>query len=105
MHFTQKILALETENEKYKGILGEKDKEIQHIKDKLKKSKSGDLASLQSQLEEKNKEVAKREQLLTSLLQETDRLKNELAKKCSELENRAGSSQVFQASFPVVNNV
>ncbi|XP_048362988.1 centrosomal protein of 55 kDa isoform X2 [Sphaerodactylus townsendi] len=93
----EKILALETENEKHKSVLGEKDKEIRHLKDELKKrSKSGDLANLHNQLEEKNIQVAKREQLLTSVLEEVERLKNELATKCAELENRAGAVQVSQ---------
>ncbi|XP_060097308.1 centrosomal protein of 55 kDa isoform X2 [Heteronotia binoei] len=93
----EKILALETENEKYKSRLGEKDKEIQHIKDEAKKrSNSKDTASLQSQLEEKIKEMAKKEQLLTSLSEEVNRLKNEFATKRSELENRTGTVQVSQ---------
>ncbi|XP_015262122.1 PREDICTED: centrosomal protein of 55 kDa [Gekko japonicus] len=93
----EKILALETENEKYKGILGEKNKEIQHIKAELKKrSKNGDLDSLWNQLEKNTKEVAKREQLFTSLSEEVDCLKNELATKCSEPENSAGTVQDSQ---------
>ncbi|XP_077206391.1 centrosomal protein of 55 kDa [Paroedura picta] len=93
----EKILALETENEKCKGILGERDNEIQRMKDELKKrGKSDDLASLQNQLEVKTKEMAKREQLLASVLDEMARLKNELATKCSELENRPRTVQVSQ---------
>ncbi|XP_054839397.1 centrosomal protein of 55 kDa [Eublepharis macularius] len=98
----EKILALEMENEKYHIILGGKDKEIQHLKDELKKrSKTGELTSLHSRLEETTKEVAKKEQQLTSLLREMDRLKNELAPKCSELENRDRTVQVSQETVAV----
>ncbi|NWY00300.1 CEP55 protein, partial [Nothoprocta ornata] len=96
----EKILSLETEKEKNNRILGQKDKEIQNLKDKLKsKSKSSEVSSLLSQLEEKTKEAEKREQLLNSLSEEMDRLKCNLAAvtaKCSELENRAGTFQPSQ---------
>ncbi|XP_061491503.1 centrosomal protein of 55 kDa isoform X2 [Rhineura floridana] len=96
----EKILALETENEKYNNILGERNQEIQLLKDKLNdRSKNGDVATLLSQLEEKTKEVAKREQLLNSLSEELDRLKNQLSAittKCSDLENRANNVQLSQ---------
>ncbi|KGL75017.1 Centrosomal protein of 55 kDa, partial [Tinamus guttatus] len=96
----EKILSLETEKEQNNRILGQKDKEIQNLKDKLKsKNKSSEVSSLLSQLEEKTKEAEKREQLLNSLSEEMDRLKCNLAAvtaKCSELENRAGTFQPSQ---------
>ncbi|XP_025907508.1 centrosomal protein of 55 kDa [Nothoprocta perdicaria] len=96
----EKILSLETEKEKNNRILGQKDKEIQNLKDKLKsKTKNSEVSSLLSQLEEKTKEAEKREQLLNSLSEEMDRLKCNLAAvtaKCSELENRAGTFQPSQ---------
>ncbi|CAI5774756.1 Centrosomal protein 55 [Podarcis lilfordi] len=98
--FLERILALETENAKCNNILGEKNQEIQLLKDKLKiKSKNGDVTSLLSQLEEKTQEVAKREQLLHSLSEEVDRLKNQLSAvttNCSDLENRANNVQISQ---------
>uniref|UniRef100_A0A8C6ZQM2 Centrosomal protein of 55 kDa n=1 Tax=Nothoprocta perdicaria TaxID=30464 RepID=A0A8C6ZQM2_NOTPE len=98
----EKILSLETEKEKNNRILGQKDKEIQNLKDKLKsKTKNSEVSSLLSQLEEKTKEAEKREQLLNSLSEEMDRLKCNLAAvtaKCSELENRAGTFQPSQVS-------
>ncbi|XP_053168208.1 centrosomal protein of 55 kDa [Hemicordylus capensis] len=94
----EKILALETENEKTK-------KEFQLLKDKLKsRSKNNEVASLFGQLEEKTKEIAKREQLLTSLSEEVDRLKNQLSAvttKCAELENRASNLQISQEAAAV----
>ncbi|KAM8806276.1 centrosomal protein of 55 kDa [Eudromia elegans] len=88
------------EKEKNNRILGQKDKEIQSLKDKLQsKTKSSEISSLLSQLEEKTKEAEKREQLLNSLSEEMDRLKCNLAAvtaKSSELENRAGTLQPSQ---------
>ncbi|KFQ48711.1 centrosomal protein of 55 kDa [Pelecanus crispus] len=91
----EKILSLE--KEKHNHLLGEKDKEIQNLKDKLRsKNKNSEVSSLQSQLEEKTKEAERREQLLRSLSEEMDRLKCNLSAvtaKCFELENRASTSQ------------
>ncbi|NXW65472.1 CEP55 protein, partial [Eurystomus gularis] len=93
----EKILSLEKEKEKHNHLLGEKDKEIQNLKDKLRsKNKSNEVSLLQSQLEEKTKEAERQEQLLRSLSEEMNRLKCNLSTvtaKCSELENRAGTSQ------------
>uniref|UniRef100_A0A803TZK7 Centrosomal protein 55 n=1 Tax=Anolis carolinensis TaxID=28377 RepID=A0A803TZK7_ANOCA len=100
----EKILALQTETEKYKNILGERDHEIQLLKDKLKSGKqNSDTASLHSQLEEKSKEMAKREQLLKSLSEEVNRLNSQLSAvtaRYSDLENRAGNVQASQVGFP-----
>ncbi|NWX40952.1 CEP55 protein, partial [Steatornis caripensis] len=96
----EKILALEKEKEKHNHLLGEKDKEIQNLKDKLRsKTKNSEVSSLQSQLEEKTKEGERREQLLHSLLEEMNWLKSNLSTvtaKCSELENRASTFQASQ---------
>ncbi|KAM6130695.1 centrosomal protein of 55 kDa [Phoenicopterus ruber ruber] len=96
----EKILSLEKEKEKHNHLLGEKDKEIQNLKDKLRsKTKNSEVSSLQSQLEEKTKEAERREQLLRSLSEEMNRLKCSLSTvtaKCSELENRAGIPHVSQ---------
>ncbi|NXJ74142.1 CEP55 protein, partial [Trogon melanurus] len=99
----EKILSLEKEKEKHNHLLGEKDREIQNLKDKLW-SKTSEVSSLQSQLEEKTKEAERREQLLHALSEEINRLKCNLSTvnaKCSEIENRAGTSQ---ASQEVVTN-
>ncbi|XP_048714860.1 centrosomal protein of 55 kDa isoform X2 [Caretta caretta] len=97
----EKILALETEKEKYICRLEEKEKEIQSLKDKLKtRNKGSDVTSLLGQLEEKTKEAERREQLLNSLSEEMDRLKHNLSTvtaRCSELENRASTFQLSQA--------
>lgn len=83
--------------------MGEKENEIQSLKEKFKsRSKSSDVASLLSQLEEKTKEAETREQLLNSLSEEMDRLKQNLTTvnaKCSELENRASTFQLSQVCF------
>ncbi|NXW84824.1 CEP55 protein, partial [Alopecoenas beccarii] len=96
----EKILSLEKEKEKHKHLIGEKDKEIQNLKDKLKsKNKNSEVSLLQSQLEEKTKEAEKREQLLRSLSEEINRLKCSLSAvtaKCSELENRGSTTQASQ---------
>ncbi|XP_074011034.1 centrosomal protein of 55 kDa [Numenius arquata] len=96
----EKILSLEKEKEKRNHLLGEKDKEIQNLKDKLKsKNKNSEVSLLQSQLDEKTKEAETREQLFSSLLEEMNCLKCNLSTvtaKCSELESRAGTSQVLQ---------
>ncbi|KAM9282378.1 centrosomal protein of 55 kDa [Cariama cristata] len=101
----EKILYLEKEKEKHNHLLGEKDKEIQNLKDKLRsKKKSSEVSLLQSQLEEKTKEAERREQLLCSLSEEMNRLKCNLATvtaKCSKVENRAGT---FQATQEAVTN-
>ncbi|NWQ72768.1 CEP55 protein, partial [Columbina picui] len=98
----EKILSLEKQKEKYKHVLGEKDKEIQNLKDKLKyKNKNSEVSLLQSQLEEKTKEAERREQLLHSLSKEMNRLKCNLSAvtaKCSELENRGSTTQASQVS-------
>ncbi|NWV51989.1 CEP55 protein, partial [Daphoenositta chrysoptera] len=92
----QKILSLEKEKEKYNHLLGEKDREIQNLKDKLKsKTKNSEVFLLQNQLEEKTKEAEKREELLCSLSEEINRLKCNLSAvmaKCSDLENKASST-------------
>ncbi|NXO52189.1 CEP55 protein, partial [Aramus guarauna] len=96
----EKIVSLEKEKEKLNHLLGEKDKEIQKLKDKLKsKTMNSEVSSLQSQLEEKTKEAERREQLLRSLSEEINQLKYNLSTvtaKCSELENRAGTSLTSQ---------
>ncbi|KAK4821327.1 hypothetical protein QYF61_018232 [Mycteria americana] len=100
----EKILSLEKEKEKHNHLLGEKDKEIQNLKVKLRsKNKNSEVSSLQSQLEEKTKEAERREQLLRSLSEEMNRLKCNLSTvtaKCSELENRTGTSQASQKGGP-----
>ncbi|KAF1504492.1 Centrosomal protein of 55 kDa, partial [Megadyptes antipodes antipodes] len=96
----EKILSLEKEKEKHNHLLGEKDKEIQNLKDKLRsKNKNSEVSLLQSQLEEKRKEAERREHLLRSLSEEMNQLKCNLSTvtaKCSQLENRAGTSQASQ---------
>ncbi|NXL57420.1 CEP55 protein, partial [Chordeiles acutipennis] len=98
----QKILSLEKEKEKYNHLLGEKDKEIQNLKDKLKsKNKNSEVSLLQHQLQEKTKEAERREHLLHSLSEEINQLKCSLSTvtaKCSELENKAGAFQADQVS-------
>ncbi|XP_037996715.1 centrosomal protein of 55 kDa [Motacilla alba alba] len=92
----QKILSLEKEKEEYNHLLGEKDREIQNLKDKLRsKTKNSEVSLLQNQLEEKTKEAERREQLLCSLSEEINRLKCNLSAvmaKCSDLENEASST-------------
>ncbi|XP_009085538.1 centrosomal protein of 55 kDa isoform X2 [Serinus canaria] len=92
----QKMLLLEKEKEKYNLLLGEKDREIQNLKDKLRsKTKTSEVSLLQNQLEEKTKEAERREQLLCSLSEEINRLKCNLSAvmaKCSDLENEASST-------------
>ncbi|NXN39905.1 CEP55 protein, partial [Rhinoptilus africanus] len=94
----EKMLSLEKEKHNY--LLGEKDKEIQNLKDELRsKTKNSEVSLLQRQLEEKTKEAETREQLFSSLLEEMNCLKCNLSTvtaKCSELESRAGASQTFQ---------
>ncbi|NWU26885.1 CEP55 protein, partial [Dyaphorophyia castanea] len=102
----QKILSLEKEKEKYNHLLGEKDREIQNLKDKLKsKTKNSEVSLLQNQLEEKTKEAERREQLLCSLSEEINRLKCNLSAvmaKCSDLENKVSSTS--QASQEAATN-
>ncbi|XP_050831973.1 centrosomal protein of 55 kDa isoform X3 [Serinus canaria] len=90
------MLLLEKEKEKYNLLLGEKDREIQNLKDKLRsKTKTSEVSLLQNQLEEKTKEAERREQLLCSLSEEINRLKCNLSAvmaKCSDLENEASST-------------
>ncbi|NXM80030.1 CEP55 protein, partial [Oenanthe oenanthe] len=92
----QKILSLEKEKEKYNHLLGEKDREIQNLKDKLRsKTKNNEVSLLENQLEEKVKEAERRERLLCSLSEEINQLKCNLSavmEKCSDLENKASSS-------------
>ncbi|XP_052533164.1 centrosomal protein of 55 kDa isoform X1 [Tympanuchus pallidicinctus] len=96
----EKILCLEKEKEKYNHLLGEKDKEIQNLRDRLQsKNKNSEVSLLHSQLEEKMKEAERRELLLSSLSEEMNQLKCNLSTitvKCSEIENRTGSSQASQ---------
>ncbi|NWH94254.1 CEP55 protein, partial [Aegithalos caudatus] len=98
----QKILSLEKEKEKYNHLLGEKDREIQNLKDKLSsKTKNSEVSLLQNQLEEKTKEAERREQLLCSLSEEINRLKCNLSAamaKCSDLENKATSQASQEAA-------
>ncbi|NXI78824.1 CEP55 protein, partial [Rhipidura dahli] len=102
----QKILSLEKEKEKYNHLLGEKDREIQNLKDKLKsKTKNSEVSLLQNQLEEKTKEAERREQLLCSLSENINQLKCNLSAvmaKCSDLENKASSTA--QASQEAATN-
>ncbi|NWX65602.1 CEP55 protein, partial [Promerops cafer] len=102
----QKILSLEKEKEKYSHLLGDRDREIQNLKDKLRsKTKNSEVSLLQNQLEEKTKEAERREQLLCSLSEEINRLKCNLSAvmaKCSDLENEASSTS--QASQEAATN-
>ncbi|NWR91866.1 CEP55 protein, partial [Furnarius figulus] len=102
----QKILSLQKEKEKHNHLIGEKDREIQNLRDKLKsKTKNSEVSLLQNQLEEKTKEAERREQLLCSLSEEINRLKCNLSAvmaKCSDLENKASSTS--QAPQEVVTN-
>ncbi|KAJ7322749.1 hypothetical protein JRQ81_019036 [Phrynocephalus forsythii] len=99
----EKILALQTENERYKNVLRERDEEIQLLRDKRKsRSENSEATSTLDQLEEKTKEVAKREQLVSALTEEVNRLNSQLSivtAKCADLENRVGkNSQEVAAS-------
>uniref|UniRef100_A0A672UFM9 Centrosomal protein of 55 kDa n=1 Tax=Strigops habroptila TaxID=2489341 RepID=A0A672UFM9_STRHB len=98
----EKILSLEKEKEKHNHLLGEKDKEIQNLKDRLKsKNKNSEVSLLQSRLEEKTKEAERQDQLICSLSEEMNRLTCNLATvtaKCSELESRTGTSQASQVT-------
>ncbi|NXC99303.1 CEP55 protein, partial [Certhia familiaris] len=100
----QKILSLEKEKEKYNHLLGEKDREIRNLKDKLSsKTKNNEVSLLQNQLEEKIKEAERREQLLCSLSEEINRLKCNLSAvmaKCSDLENKASSTSQASQEAP-----
>ncbi|NWT32039.1 CEP55 protein, partial [Cardinalis cardinalis] len=102
----QKILSLEKEKEKYNHLLGEKDREIYNLKDKLtSKTRTSEVSLLQNQLEEKTKEAERRERLLCSLSEEINRLKCNLSAvmaKCSNLENEASSTS--QASQEAATN-
>ncbi|XP_050161413.1 centrosomal protein of 55 kDa isoform X2 [Myiozetetes cayanensis] len=102
----QRIHSLEKEKEKHNHLVGEKDREIQNLRDKLKsKTKNSEVSLLQNQLEEKTKEAERREQLLCSLSEEINRLKCNLSAvmaKCSDLENKASSTS--QASQEAVTN-
>nr|XP_020638637.1 centrosomal protein of 55 kDa isoform X1 [Pogona vitticeps]XP_020638638.1 centrosomal protein of 55 kDa isoform X1 [Pogona vitticeps] len=93
----EKILAVQTENEKYKNVLGEREEEIRLLKEKLKsRSENSDVTRILGQLEEKTKEVAKREQLLNALTEETNRQNCQLSAataKCADLENRVSNDQ------------
>ncbi|NXC31150.1 CEP55 protein, partial [Campylorhamphus procurvoides] len=92
----QKILSLQKEKEKHNHLIGEKDREIQQLRDKLKsKTKNSEVSLLQNQLEEKIEEAERREQLLCSLSEEINRLKCNLSAvmaKCCDLENKASST-------------
>ncbi|NXO79807.1 CEP55 protein, partial [Sitta europaea] len=100
----QKIHSLEKEKENYNHLLGEKDREIQNLKDKLRsKIKNNEVSLLRNQLEEKTKEAEKREQLLCSLSEEINRLKCNLSvvmAKCSHLENKANSTSQASQEAP-----
>ncbi|NWU91894.1 CEP55 protein, partial [Upupa epops] len=104
----EKILSLAKEKEKHNHLLGEKDKEIQNLKDKLRsKSKNSEVSLLQSQLEAKTKEAERREQLLHSLSEEMNRLTCTLSTvtaKCSELESGATSSWASQGAVANTNS-
>uniref|UniRef100_A0A8C0FK41 Centrosomal protein 55 n=1 Tax=Bubo bubo TaxID=30461 RepID=A0A8C0FK41_BUBBB len=96
----EKILSLEKEKEKHNHLIGEKDKEIQNLKDKLRsKNKNNEVSLLQTQLEEKTKEAEMRERLLCPLSEVVNQLKcnsSTVTAKCYEIENRASTSQVSQ---------
>uniref|UniRef100_A0A8D0EP30 Centrosomal protein of 55 kDa n=1 Tax=Strix occidentalis caurina TaxID=311401 RepID=A0A8D0EP30_STROC len=98
----EKILSLEREKEKHNHLIGEKDKEIQNLKDKLRsKNKNNEVSLLQTQLEEKTKEAERRERLLCPLSEVVNQLKcnsSTVTAKCYEIENRASTSQVSQVS-------
>ncbi|NXU51341.1 CEP55 protein, partial [Turnix velox] len=99
----EKILFLEKENEKFNHLLKEKDNEIQNLKGKLgSENKNSEASSLQSQPEEKTKGAEMRERLFSSLSEEINCLKcnfSTITAKCSELENRAGTSQASQEAI------
>nr|XP_033799757.1 centrosomal protein of 55 kDa isoform X2 [Geotrypetes seraphini] len=92
--FLEKILELETLNEKNSQQLAEKNKEIQRLKSQP------NVETLHCQLEEKTQEAEKREQLYKSLSKETESLKKqlfEITAKCKEFENRDSACQTSQA--------
>uniref|UniRef100_A0A8C6FKK5 Centrosomal protein of 55 kDa n=1 Tax=Moschus moschiferus TaxID=68415 RepID=A0A8C6FKK5_MOSMO len=93
----EKIRVLEAEREKNVYCLTEKDKEIQRLRDHLKTKHS--TTALLEQLEEKTKEVERREQLLKSLSEETDVLKKQLSAttaRIAELEGKANTLHLSQ---------
>ncbi|XP_058399537.1 centrosomal protein of 55 kDa isoform X2 [Diceros bicornis minor] len=93
----EKIRVLEAEREKNAYHLTERDKEIQRLRDQLKTKHS--TTALLEQLEEKTKEGERREQLLKSLSEETDVLKNQLSAataRLTELESKASSLHLSQ---------
>uniref|UniRef100_A0A663LZL7 Centrosomal protein of 55 kDa n=1 Tax=Athene cunicularia TaxID=194338 RepID=A0A663LZL7_ATHCN len=98
----EKILSLEKEKEKHNHLIGEKDKEIQNLKEKLRsKNKNSEVSLLQTELEEKKKEAERRERLLCPLSEVMNQLKcnsSTVTAKCYEIENRASTSQVSQVT-------
>ncbi|MBN3304426.1 CEP55 protein, partial [Amia calva] len=98
----EKILALETLKEKITGQLLSKDKEIVALRQQLKAGCSENVAALHAQLEEKNKEAEKREQLFSSISEETKNLKNKqvaVSAKCQELEIKNGENSTSNGQF------
>ncbi|KFP70759.1 Centrosomal protein of 55 kDa, partial [Acanthisitta chloris] len=89
---------LSLEKEKHNLLLEEKEKEIQNLKDKLRsQTKNSEMSLLQNQLEEKRKEAERREQLLRSLTEETNKLKcnfSAVTAECYDLED--STSQASQ---------
>ncbi|XP_012376710.1 centrosomal protein of 55 kDa [Dasypus novemcinctus] len=93
----ERIRVLEAEREKNAYHLTEKDREIQRLREQLKARYS--TTALLEQLEEKTKEGERREQLLKSLSEETDVLKQQLSAttaRLTELESKASTLRLSQ---------
>ncbi|KPP74755.1 centrosomal protein of 55 kDa-like [Scleropages formosus] len=88
----ERIVSLETLKEKNTQQLSAKDQELSSLRQQMTAASGGIVASLQSQLDQKNLEAQEREKQLQTLLEEMRSVKNKFAEvsaRCQDLEKRS----------------
>ncbi|KAF0025441.1 hypothetical protein F2P81_022322 [Scophthalmus maximus] len=101
----ERILSLETLRERNNQQLLVKEQELETMRQQLSARGGEVIASLQTQLEQRRKDVEQRDTLFQSLSQETENLKNKLATvsaRCQSMEtqvtvNRNSGNAVYES--------
>ncbi|XP_035468900.1 centrosomal protein of 55 kDa isoform X2 [Scophthalmus maximus] len=103
----ERILSLETLRERNNQQLLVKEQELETMRQQLSARGGEVIASLQTQLEQRRKDVEQRDTLFQSLSQETENLKNKLATvsaRCQSMETQVTSGQVPPADVALLHD-
>ncbi|XP_061562308.1 centrosomal protein of 55 kDa [Phycodurus eques] len=103
----ERIVSLETLRERNNQQLLVKEQELETVRQQLSAKGGEVVAALQSQLDQRRKDVDKRDLDFQNLSQETENLKNKLATvsaRCQSLETQAVNGQASTADLALVQD-